>query len=217
MALPDQPREAIPVSPEIQVIQKSERWLVVHKPAGWLSIPGRAPGVPVVSEWAARENGPVWVVHRLDRETSGVLLFARTAEAHREANGWFSRHEVRKAYDLIAQGSMAAPVERIAVPIEGARSVTQVELKQTFSGSFLARAVPLTGRRHQIRIHLASRGTPILGDPTYGGLREIAVTTSGEQRMEISRVALHAARLELPTREVFEAPGLRIFLAGSKH
>lgn len=200
------PAKRLPATPT--VLAKTEHWLVVDKPAGWLSIPGRASpasradGPRVVSEWAGAEHGPVWVVHRLDRETSGVLLFARSAEAHRLANGWFAAHEVRKGYDLLAAGAMNAPVERVAVPIEGARSVTQVELKSGFAGCFLARAVPLTGRRHQIRIHLASRGTPILGDSRYGGPESV----DGASGLRIERVALHAARLQLPTREVFEAP-----------
>ena len=115
------------------VIARTERWLVLHKPSGWLSIPGRAPGVPVLSEWAAQEHAPVWTVHRLDRETSGVILFARTAEAHREASRWFQDHLVRKTYECLAIGALNAPVTRVKVPIEGAPSVTQVESRESFS------------------------------------------------------------------------------------
>lgn len=188
-----------------QVIARTPQWLVLFKPAGWLTIPGRnAPEAPVLSEWADREFGKAWVVHRLDRETSGVVLMALTAEAHRQANIWFQRHEVRKAYDLLAQGSPRAPMLRIKAAIEGSPSVTQVECKERFAGCFLARAVPLTGRRHQIRIHLSGESHPLLGDPTYGGPSQIAL--SNGRSMPIGRVALHAARLELPSKEVFEAP-----------
>lgn len=185
-------------------IAKTPQWLALYKPAGWLTIPGRQTSAPVLSEWAEREHGKVWVVHRLDRETSGVVLMALTAEAHRQANLWFQNHEVRKAYDLLAQGRPRAPMLRIKEPIEGAPSVTQVECKQSFEGCFLARAVPLSGRRHQIRIHLAHEGNSLLGDPTYKGPRQIALP--GGNVLEIGRVALHASRLELPTKEVFEAP-----------
>lgn len=195
--------EQFNVSAKPRVLARTDRWLALFKPPGWLTIPGRtaegAEAAPVLSEWAASEAGPVWVVHRLDRETSGIVLMARSAEAHREANGWFQKHEVRKAYDLLAQGSVSAPMMRIKAPVEGSPSTTQVEVKENYGGCFLARAVPLTGRRHQIRVHLAGLGFPLLGDPQYGGPRELG-------GMRVERVALHAARLELPTREVFEAP-----------
>lgn len=191
------------------VLARTSEWLVVFKPAGWLSIPGRAisgskNAPPVLSEWAASSHGPIWIVHRLDRETSGVVLLARTAEAHRRAGIWFQRHEVRKAYDLLAIGAPRAPVVRIKAPIEGSPSVTQFELKEAFAECFLARALPLTGRRHQIRIHLSGEGHPILGDTTYGGPAKLGIGSGG--LLNVGRVALHAARLELPSREVFEAP-----------
>jgi 23S rRNA-/tRNA-specific pseudouridylate synthase len=192
------------------VLAQTAEWLACFKPAGWLTIPGRQTEAPVFSEWAEREHGPVWVVHRLDRETSGVCLLARTAEAHRKASLWFQKHEVRKAYDFLAVGRPRAPMLKLKVAIEGAPSVTQVEGREAFENCFLGRAVPLTGRRHQIRIHLAGEGHPILGDPTYEGPREIRV---GSSPMGVGRVALHAARLELPSKEIFEAPWSEDFSA----
>jgi 23S rRNA-/tRNA-specific pseudouridylate synthase len=187
-------------------LARTERWLVLSKPAGWLTIPGRdQDGVPVLSEWVRRQHGQAWTVHRLDRETSGVVLFALTAEAHRDANEWFSRHQIRKSYDLLAHGALAMPVTRVSSPIEGAPSVTQVASKEAYvaSGCLRARAMPLTGRRHQIRIHLASLRCPLLGDTRYGGPETVE---SAGRSVSVGRVALHAARLELPSKEVFEAP-----------
>src|SRR5690348_8643168 len=95
------------------VLKLSSQWLVLAKPAGWLTIPGRPAPMEagpmastatatkedqILSEWAAREHGPVWTVHRLDRETSGVVLFARSAESHRQANEWFRKRLVKKTY-----------------------------------------------------------------------------------------------------------------------
>ncbi len=181
-----------------EIISESAEWIVLNKPAGWLTIPGRDPAsqAQVVNEWGRKRFGRVWVVHRLDLETSGVLLLARTAEAHRKAGLWFQKHEVRKHYEFLAQGNPARPVFRVDLPIESSPSRTQLEVKERFPGAavFLGVATPLSGRRHQIRIHLSHAGHPILGDPRYGGSRELA-----------TRVALHARRLTLPGGECFEA------------
>jgi 23S rRNA-/tRNA-specific pseudouridylate synthase len=188
-----------------EIIATTDRWFVVSKPAGWLTIPGRASseGVshPVLQEWAETAHGAkLWIVHRIDLETSGIVLFAKSAESHRVANQWFEKHEVKKAYDFLAQGSPASPIMKASDPIEGKPSVTQLEVKERFQGAFLGRATPLSGRRHQIRIHLSKKGYPILGDAQYGGPKGL------ENGIEIERVALHAAKLELPGGERFEAP-----------
>src|SRR4051812_4747197 len=112
-----------------KILAKTDRWLVFEKPPGWLSIPGRASAergaLPVLSEWAEQEFGRLWTVHRLDRDTSGVILMARTAEDRRQANQWFEERQVRKIYHLIAQGVPTVPVFRLSQPIEGVRAVTQ--------------------------------------------------------------------------------------------
>lgn len=194
------------------VIAETTRWLVLAKPAGWLTVPGRtSPGAeapPVLSEWASEKQGgarkKVWTVHRLDRETSGVILFARDEEAHRLASGWFEKHQVKKTYEFLAgcgKSPPRVPMLRIKRPVQGAPSLTQVEFKEVYQEGFLAQARPQTGRRHQIRIHLAEEGYPLWGDPEYGGSREVMIAG---QALLVSRVALHAARLELPGGEVFE-------------
>jgi 23S rRNA-/tRNA-specific pseudouridylate synthase len=196
------------------VISITDRWLALYKPAGWLTIPGTPTGrssveespTPkpgkILSEWARENYEQAWVVHRLDRETSGVVLFARTENDHRTANQWFQEHRMKKNYDCLAVGIPKAPVLRVKRPVGGAPSVSQVEIKESYREGFLARVTPLTGRRHQIRIHLAGEGHPLWGDVKYGGPASVSV---GQQELAVTRVALHAARLELPTREVFEA------------
>jgi len=183
----------------------SERWLVVSKPAGWLTIPGRshASSPPVLLAWATLEHGPVWVVHRLDRETSGVVLMARSSQDHRQANLWFQSRKIRKVYHCLAMGDPSLPLFKIQQAIEGAPSCTQVEVKERFKGGFLAQVLPLTGRRHQIRIHLSAQGHPIFGDTQYGG---IPGCTLGSVELGFSRVALHSSSLTLPTGEGFSAP-----------
>ena len=177
---------------------ETERWVVIDKPAGWLSIPGRN-RAPVILEWVREIYPQIYTVHRLDIQTSGLILFARTADAHRLANGWFEKHEVKKAYDFLASGKAPLPVSKTKEPIAGLASATQFEMKEKFANAFLMRAFPMTGRRHQIRIHAAHLGFPILGDIEYGGAAQVGAS-------KIQRVALHARSLELPSREKFEAP-----------
>lgn len=196
----------------------TDSWLVVDKPAGLLSIPGRDPAEPSALGLLREKHPEAMTVHRIDRETSGVLLFARSPDAHREANAWFEKHRSIKTYWALAAGSPFVPTLRISTPIEGAPALTQSTAIERFRGCFLAETRILTGRRHQIRIHLSGQGHPLLGDPAYGGAKEIALFPSSASGgggagagadpvwLPIGRVALHAKTLVLPTGEAFEAP-----------
>jgi 23S rRNA-/tRNA-specific pseudouridylate synthase len=122
---------------------------------------------------------------------------------------WFQNHQVKKNYECLALGSPSMPLTKIRKPIEGVLSTTQMEVRESYpnvgsAGAFLARISPLSGKRHQIRIHLSGEGHPILGDTQYGGPKKVALPDGGE--LPIERVALHAARLALPNGEQFEAP-----------
>jgi 23S rRNA-/tRNA-specific pseudouridylate synthase len=185
------------------IITETPEWFVVNKPAGWLTIPGRGHlDAPVLLEWVRQRKPTAMVVHRLDLQTSGVVLFALSPDAHRKANQWFSHRETKKLYLLLASGTPSAPMLKITQPIEGTPATTQVEVKESYREGFLAQARPVTGRRHQIRIHLKSKGHPLWGDEQYGGLKEISFS---EFVLPISRVALHSNFLELPSGEKFEA------------
>ena len=190
-----------------QVIAETPQWWVISKPAGWLSVPPSEPGAgggaPVLVQWVREQLGPAFAVHRLDRETSGVLLFARTEAAHREASLWFQEHQVKKTYLCCAVGEPQTPMMRLAEPIRGASAVTQVEIVAKRLGHFLAKVRPMTGKRHQIRIHLSKAGHALWGDREYSGP---AVVDLGGLRLSIPRVALHASELELPNGEKFVAP-----------
>lgn len=184
---------------DVPVLFENKEFLVVNKPAGILTIPGRDPAAPSLLNILCQNGGPkLWVVHRLDRETSGCLVFAKDEKAHREACGWFEKHETKKEYVAFASGEPRLPVMKLDSPIEGARAVSQMSVFERFPGGFIASVRILTGRRHQIRIHLSGAGFSIFGDAEYGGARECGPAV-------FTRVALHARKLELPNGMKFLA------------
>jgi RluA family pseudouridine synthase len=212
------------------VLYEDESVLAVDKPAGRLVIPGRGTDETSLREELEARFGRLWVVHRLDRGTTGVLLFARSAEAHRAANLAFDRGEPRKRYVALVAGT-PPPERRVDVPIAPARrgkmrparpgdprgksAATVVRLLEAFpprswAGGALAlvEALPETGRTHQIRVHLAAAGTPLAVDPDYGGEGPLR---GADGAVLVARTPLHAARLELrhPVRGsalILEAP-----------
>jgi tRNA pseudouridine32 synthase/23S rRNA pseudouridine746 synthase len=201
---------------EARVLLADRHLLVVDKPAGRLVIPGRSTDERSLREELEQVHGRLWVVHRLDRGTSGVLVFARTAEAHRTLNLAFDRGEPRKTYLALVRG--VPPAERrVDLAVAPARrgrmrparagdprgkaAVTVVRLLEAFpavpwAGGPLAlvEALPETGRTHQIRVHLAAEGTPLAVDPDYGDDGPLAGPDGGTL---LARTPLHAARLEI--------------------
>lgn len=177
----------------VSILFADDRFLVVDKPAGLLTIPGRDLSEPSLIERLRQTHPDLLVVHRIDRETSGCVLFAKNAESHRLANGWFEKHEVKKEYLALIEGSFAQPVLRLDRPIDGQKALSQATMVEEFETASLVRVRIQTGRRHQIRIHLSQAGHPILGDTLYRG-------------KTMGRVALHAEKLELPTGEKILAP-----------
>ena len=182
-----------------QLLYQDDSFCVVDKPVGWVVIPSRPAGRdPVLVDWAYQEmkkmGAGAWVVHRIDRETSGLVLFAKNADAHREASIWFEHGKIEKTYRFVAHGKPMSPVFRVATPIEEKKSITQFQVLQQKKDLFLGDARLVTGRRHQIRIHLSSLGHVIAGDFRYHA------PESGFKRM-----ALHAFRLKLPTGPVVES------------
>ncbi len=204
------------MSGAVPVLLADDQLLAVDKPAGRLVIPGRGTDERSLREELEEGHGRLWVVHRLDRGTSGVLLFARTAEAHRTLNLAFDRGEPAKRYLALVRG--APPAERrIDVAIAPARrgrmrparpsdprakpSATVVRVLEAFparpwAGGALAlvEALPETGRTHQIRVHLSAEGFPLAVDPDYG---DDAPLRGPGGEILIGRTPLHAARLEV--------------------
>ncbi len=193
----------------LNVVQATPRYVVIDKPAGMLSVEGKGEhnkdcAAARVRECFAGATGPL-VVHRLDMDTSGLLVFGLDAEAQRELSMQFQNREVQKRYVALVEGvmgaergeidvAMRADVEnrpRQVVDVErGRASVTKWRLLSVEVDRSRVELEPLTGRTHQLRVHMAHVGHAIVGDVLYG---------NGERGGE--RLMLHASWLR------FRAPG----------
>lgn len=206
----------------IPVLARGPGWLAVDKP----------PGIPVHPVNTVRENSLIRIlrrqegceslrlVHRLDRETTGVLLVANGPEAARRLSTAFERGQARKEYVAVVTGRVEGGDGSIDLPIgddpsrrvfvrrearpDGERALTRWRVERRLARGTLLRLFPETGRRHQIRVHLAAIGHPILGDILYGrpdadyldlvrGVRDARRDEGGPARQ-----LLHAASLEFP-------------------
>ena len=197
----------------IVVLHEDRELLAVAKPPGRIVIPGRTAGERSLREELEAVHGRLWVVHRLDRGTSGVLLFARTAEAHRALNLAFDEGTPEKRYLALVRGTPPESVRvdlalakgrkgrvRPARPGEvGAKpSATRFRRLETWGAAALGgpfawvEALPETGRTHQIRVHLASLGTALSLDPDYG---EAGPLRRADGSVWLDRTPLHAERL----------------------
>jgi tRNA pseudouridine32 synthase / 23S rRNA pseudouridine746 synthase len=186
----------------IPILYEDDDILAVSKPEGLAAIPERhGQGGSLFEVLCAQRGERLYIVHRIDKETSGLIVFARHAEAHRRLNRQFETRAVEKTYLALSHGVIAkdagsvdAPLRqfgsgRVAVdPQRGKPSTTEFRIVERFGSHTLVEARPRTGRRHQIRVHLYHLGHPIAGDPLYGD--EAA-------RRAFSRMMLHAWRLEL--------------------
>jgi tRNA pseudouridine32 synthase/23S rRNA pseudouridine746 synthase len=187
------------------VISLREGWLVSEKPAGLLSVPGRGPEKADCLLSRLAESYPdILTVHRLDQATSGLLIWALDKDHQRRLSRLFEERKVRKEYEALICGTPAEEEGEIRLkqrldvdnrPMQivdeelGKPSVTRWRvLDRRSDGLCRIRLYPETGRTHQLRLHMASRGWPILGDNLYGGLLN---NTNAERMM------LHACRIEL--------------------
>lgn len=210
----------------LSLLADNARWLVVDKPAGIASIPARDedPSDSLRHRLQDQLGVPLWVVHRIDRETSGAIIYARDADAHRALNLAFQRGQVGKTYHAWTAGAPAAAEGRIDTPMHHARKGKMrpaqageagaiaactdyaVEQQWPFADGVIARVRchPRSGRQHQIRVHLRSIGCPILHDALYG----LATFKPPFDRLPIARLALHASAIEVP--RVLEIPAQRV-------
>jgi 23S rRNA pseudouridine1911/1915/1917 synthase len=201
--------EAIP----LEIVYENEDLLVIDKPAGMVVHPaaGHETGTLVHAvlgydpelEGIGGEERP-GVVHRLDKETSGLILLAKNERAHRWLQDQFRLRKVEKTYIALVDGAPPTPSGRVEAPIgrdpshrkkmailspgKGREAVSEYRTLESFKEHTLLEFHPLTGRTHQIRLHCAFLGCPIVGDKVYGRRRG---------SVEIDRHFLHAARLKI--------------------
>ncbi len=212
---PPEPMSAKPQAIPLDILFEDEHLIVLDKPAGLVVHP--APGHPdgtlvnallhhaeVVGGADPLRPG---IVHRLDKDTSGVMLVAKTPLAHERLVEMFQRHDLQREYLALAYGRTPAritydsfharhPTHRKKFTSKGdrgRRAVTHLETVELLRGSSLVRCRLQTGRTHQIRVHLADAGHPVLGDPIYG--RSIGDPALRRICTELGRQALHATLL----------------------
>lgn len=170
----------------IPVLFENEHFVVVDKPAGYLSVPSRMPGIDerrvVGTLLQDQVKTQIFPVHRLDFEVSGILLFAKTAQAHRSGNNWFENKKVQKIYSCISANSVAFEPgqnyewkcqllrgkKRAYESPAGKPSLTRAQLLKRSEKGLVWNLEPVTGRAHQLRYEMYRHQMPILGDRLYG-------------------------------------------------
>ena len=224
------------VQPErlpVDVVFQDPAILVINKPAGLVVHPGAGnPAHTLQNALLALDPALAHVprsglIHRLDRDTSGLLVVARTIEAHTHLVSALAARQIERSYRAICVGVMTGgrTVEeaigrhrtqrtRMAVRRDGRPAITHLRVLERFRAHTFLEATLETGRTHQIRVHLAHIGYPLVGDPVYGGRRRVPPASGAALLAALAgfrRQALHAARLRLahPTRGemmAWEAP-----------
>ncbi len=218
----------------LDILYEDEHLVAINKPAGMIVHPAKGHWAGTLAgaithhfQSLSQIGGPTrpGIVHRLDRDTSGVIIVARTDGAHAHLADQFKARTVQKEYLAIVRGVPDRDADVVDRPIgkhphireqmairEGHDSsrpaLTKFEVIERFSRFALIRAIPKTGRTHQIRVHLASVGLPVLCDKIYGGGDSMC---NHQQEVILARHALHAHRLDVDhpatsERMIFEAP-----------
>ena len=201
-----------------QIVFENDNYLAINKPAGVSSLHERLGLANSVIEQAKRYNEDLQLCHRLDKETSGVLLISKNAKAYSHAAVAFEKRKVSKVYHAVSDGVHSFVDLEVKAPLittrsgrsainaqKGKPSTTIFNTIENFDHFSLISCKPITGRQHQIRIHLASQNASIAADEIYGGKipflsrfkKNFSSNKNDEERPMIRRFALHAYSLEL--------------------
>ncbi len=200
------------------IVFENDNYIGVNKPAGVSSLHERIGIAESVFEAAKRMNEAYQLCHRLDKDTSGILLISKHNDAYKQAAVQFEKRKVKKVYHAVCEGMHNFEDFEVNLPLvvtrsgrssinhnRGKASRTVFNTIENFGNYSLVSCEPESGRLHQIRIHLASQQAPIAGDEVYGGSfpflsklkRKFSLSRTGEEQPMINRFALHAYSMKL--------------------
>lgn len=197
------------------IVFEDDYLAVIHKPAGISSLHERAEHANSIIEMARLWNPQAQLCHRIDKDTSGALLIAKHEHVYRDLSILFEKRQIQKTYIAIVWGVPEEKEFSCELPIsptargrakidrrEGKPSTTHFLIREQFGKTSVIEAMPVSGRLHQIRVHLSALGLPLLSDEMYGGKQPFLGNfkrkyreTSEAPRPMIDRFALHAAAL----------------------
>lgn len=214
-----------------KILFEDDYLLIINKPSGILTIPDRYnKSLQSLSLAFKKKYEKIFVVHRLDKDTSGAIIFAKDAETHRQLNIDFENNDVIRKYHVLIEGLLPEDFLEIDIPLRQSRkklgmslpsakgkpSLTKVTVLEKFRNATLVECELITGRHHQIRVHLQTIGHPLLVDSLYGN-REFFFLSSikkkfnlkkgTEEKPVMSRLTMHSnyIRLNHPkTKEIIE-------------
>ena len=187
------------------IVKETEDYVIADKPSGLLTIAGRGESRTDdnLADILRQKYGNIYVLHRLDRDVSGLVMFARNADSHRYYSGLFDTREIDKTYTALVHGRMSGRGEinkplsqrgsgRVSVAFDGKHSLTKWRVMKNYGNKYtLVEVSIVTGRRHQIRVHFYSEGHPVAGDNLYG--------TASSQR-NFPRIMLHSWKMKFKDR-----------------
>jgi 23S rRNA pseudouridine1911/1915/1917 synthase len=217
----------MPKKDAIEIIYQDADILVINKPTGFSVTKDRSADIellPVLTkQLGLTSEEKLLLVHRLDKETSGVMILAKNKDAQRQFSGYFTKNLIKKTYLALVSGAVTQDEGTIDAPIgnnrkdsrlmgidfgkRGKKAVTNWRLLADFGMAALVAVAPVTGRTHQIRVHLPSMGMPLSIDPLYGSSEGLMLSNFKsdyrlgkwqEEKPLIERLTLHAYQIELP-------------------
>lgn len=220
---------------KIDIITETDHWIALNKPSGLLSIPDREQSEPSLKDLLNVKYGKVFIVHRLDKATSGLILFAKDEETHKLLSKQFEERTVEKLYLGLVNGTLMTKEGSVDAPImehpgktsfyitsqKGKASLTDYKVLQEFGQYSWMQFQIHTGRTHQIRVHMKHIGHPVVCDELYGSAAPVLLSSikrkkfklaksDEEERPLLNRLALHAWKLSFAdvdgTRVALEAP-----------
>jgi len=213
------------VKASLEIIAENDHFIVINKPPGLLSIPDREGKEASLKEILLQKYGQIFTVHRLDRETSGIIVFAKDPETHKFLSQAFEERTVEKYYQGIVNGTLAEKQKTIEAPIaentvkrgvmiihqRGKPAITDYEVLEDFGKFSLLQFRIHTGRTHQIRVHMQYVGHPLVCDELYGDGLPVKISSfkrnyklsrnEEEEKPILARTGLHAQRLRFTDME----------------